>query len=190
MGTGACLQNIRHAACHLVLLLCLIGCTHSNKRFPIEGQVLSRNEPTGQITLTHAEVPGFMPAMTMPVSIHDAAILQQLQTGDRISAELVVGKNPTDFWLEKVRVTKRAGQGARLYHENCAECHDNPQPDLHKQPPNLHGLFSNRTLPGGTPATDAQLKKIIVEGVGTMPAFDQRLSDADVKELVEYLHSL
>jgi cytochrome c2 len=31
--------------------------------------------------------------------------------------------------------------GEWLYDNNCAECHENPQPDLHKQPPNLHGRF-------------------------------------------------
>jgi mono/diheme cytochrome c family protein len=102
----------------------------------------------------------------------------------------VVGRDPKSYWLENVRITAKAGQGARLYHENCAECHENPQPDLHKQPPSLHGLFTSNTLPSGAPATDAQLQKVIIEGLGTMPAFDQRLSDADVSELVKYLHGL
>jgi mono/diheme cytochrome c family protein len=193
MGTGHCFAQTVRASSQMALLLLLlfvIGCAHPNKRFPIEGQVLSRNDSAGEITLTHPAVPSLMPAMTMPVAIHDAAMLQQLQTGDKIAAELVVGKDPKDYWLENVRITGKAGQGARLYHENCAECHDNPQPDLHKQPPNLHGLFVTGSLPSGAPATDAQLHKIIVEGVGTMPAFDQRISEADVSELVKYLHHL
>jgi mono/diheme cytochrome c family protein len=152
--------------------------------------VLSRNDAGAEITLTHAAIPGFMPAMTMPVAIHDAAMLQELQIGDRISAELVVGRDPKNYWLESVRITNKAGQGARLYHENCAECHDNPQPDLHKQPPSLHGLFASGTLPSGAPATETQLHKVIIGGVGTMPAFDQRLNEADVSELVKYLHTL
>src|SRR3954452_20680529 len=93
-------QRSLHAACQLALLLFLIGCAHPNKRFPIEGQVLSRDDPSGAITLTHGPVPDFMPAMTMPVAIHDAAMLQQLQSGDKISAELVVGRDPKNYWLE------------------------------------------------------------------------------------------
>ena len=188
MGTVARFDRRTGAAC--VLLLFLAGCSHPNKRFPVEGQVLSRNDSAGEITLAHAAVPGLMPAMTMPVAIHQPSILQQLQTGDTISAELVVGKNPADQWLENVRITVKAGQGARLYHENCAECHENPQPDLHRQPPSLHGLFASKTFPSGAPTTNAELHKVIIEGVGTMPAFDQRLSEADVTELVKYLHSL
>jgi cytochrome c5 len=176
------------AAFGFLLFVSWFGCAHPNKRYPIEGQVVSRTD--AGITLTHAGIPSFMPAMTMPVAVHEAVTLEQLQTGDKIAAELVVGKDSNDYWLENVRVTAKASQGARLYHENCAECHDNSQPDLHKQPPNLHGLFAKSTLPSGARASDAQLHKIIVEGVGTMPAFDQRLTESDVSDLVKYLHGL
>jgi len=81
-------------------------------------------------------------------------------------------------------------QGEWLYENNCAECHENPQPDLHKQPPNLHGLFRRGSLPSGAPATDAQIRQTIIEGRGTMPAFDQRLREADVEDLIGYLQKL
>ncbi len=81
-------------------------------------------------------------------------------------------------------------QGEWLYDNNCAECHENPQPDLHKQPPNLHGLFRRGWLPSGAPATDAQIRTVIVEGRGTMPAFDQRLREEDLQNLIKYLHRL
>lgn len=81
-------------------------------------------------------------------------------------------------------------QGEWLYDNNCAECHENPQPDLHKQPPNLHGLFRRGSLPSGVPATDAQIRTVIVEGRGTMPAFDQRLREEDLQNLIKYLHRL
>jgi len=81
--------------------------------------------------------------------------------------------------------------GQWLYDGHCAECHENPHPELHKQPPNLHGLFSHKTLPSGAPATDEQVRKTIIEGRGTMPAFDRRLREDDVKDLIiQYLHRL
>ncbi len=80
--------------------------------------------------------------------------------------------------------------GGELYLEHCAECHEMQHPELHKQPPRLHGLFSRKTLPDGAPATDEQVRKTIVEGTGTMPAFDQRLSPEEVGALVQYLHQL
>jgi mono/diheme cytochrome c family protein len=60
--------------------------------------------------------------------------------------------------------------------------------DLKKQPPKLEGLFQSKTLPSGAPATDEQVRKTIIQGIGTMPAFDQRLSDKDVDDLVIFLH--
>jgi mono/diheme cytochrome c family protein len=45
-------------------------------------------------------------------------------------------------------------------------------------------------LPSGAPATDEQVRKTIIQGLGTMPAFDQRLSDEDISDLVKYLHQL
>lgn len=81
-------------------------------------------------------------------------------------------------------------QGEWLYENNCSDCHENPQPDLHKQPPNLHGLFRGGTLPSGAPATAAQIRTVIVEGRGTMPAFDQRLREEDLDNLIKYLRRL
>jgi len=81
-------------------------------------------------------------------------------------------------------------RGEDLFKRNCATCHEVFNPDLKKQPPNLEGLFQAKTLPSGAPATDEQVRKTIINGVGTMPAFDQRLSDEDVNDLVRYLHDL
>jgi mono/diheme cytochrome c family protein len=81
-------------------------------------------------------------------------------------------------------------EGEWLYENNCAECHESPQPDLLKQPPNLHGLFRRGSLPSGAPATAAQIRKTIIEGRGTMPAFDQRLREVDVDNLIRYLRRL
>jgi mono/diheme cytochrome c family protein len=81
-------------------------------------------------------------------------------------------------------------EGEWLYENNCAECHETLHPDLLKQPPNLHGLFRRRVLPSGTPLTDAQIRTTIIEGRGTMPAFDQRLRDVDVANLIRFLQRL
>jgi len=80
--------------------------------------------------------------------------------------------------------------GAQLFDLHCADCHDETNPDLKKQPPKLKGLFRSKLLPSGSPATDQQVRKTIIEGFGTMPAFDQRLRDQDVDDLVKYLHVL
>jgi len=80
--------------------------------------------------------------------------------------------------------------GEYAYEVHCAECHEQTHPDLLKQPPNLHGIFSRKTLPSGAPMTDEQVRGTIIEGRGTMPAFDKRLSNEELDELVRYLHTL
>ena len=80
--------------------------------------------------------------------------------------------------------------GEQLFEQHCVECHEMPNPELKKQPPKLEGLFHSKTLPSGAPATDEQVRRTIIEGRGTMPAFDGRLSGRDVSDLVRYLHTL
>jgi len=88
--------------------------------------------------------------------------------------------------------SRRASEqrGEELFDLHCALCHENPVPDLKKQPPRLEKLFESPQLPSGEPATDQQVRKTVLEGLRTMPAFDKRLSDRDLDDLVAYLHTL
>ena len=83
-----------------------------------------------------------------------------------------------------------AERGQELFDLHCATCHEGPTPDLKKQPPQLEHLFAAKQLPSGAPATDEQVRKTIVEGLKTMPAFDKRLSEQDFKDLIAYLRTL
>jgi mono/diheme cytochrome c family protein len=78
--------------------------------------------------------------------------------------------------------------GRELFQSHCAPCHETPPPDLLKQPPKLNGLFKSKTMPSGAPATDAQVRTVIVEGLRTMPAFQGRLKDSEISDLIAYLH--
>ena len=80
--------------------------------------------------------------------------------------------------------------GQALFQFHCAPCHEMPPPDLLKEPPKLNGIFNSKTLPSGAPATDEQVRKVIIEGLRTMPAFDKRLKEDEVRNLIAYLHTL
>ena len=84
----------------------------------------------------------------------------------------------------------RVEKGEALFQFHCAPCHEMPPPDLLKEPPKLKGLFNSRTLPSGAPATDEQVRKVMIEGFKTMPAFDKRLKEDEVQDLITYLHKL
>lgn len=81
-------------------------------------------------------------------------------------------------------------RGQELFDLHCAACHEGPTLDLKKQPPRLEHLFAAKQLPSGAQATDAQVRKTIVEGLRTMPAFDKRLKDQELDDLIAYLRTL
>jgi cytochrome c5 len=60
---------------------------------------------------------------------------------------------------------------------------------LLKDPPRLDGLFRKPTFPSGAPATDDELRNVILHGRGIMPAFEGTLSDDDVNALIQYMHT-
>jgi mono/diheme cytochrome c family protein len=93
-------------------------------------------------------------------------------------------------WQTSCDRSRAEQRGRELFELHCAACHEASNLDLKKQPPKLEGLFQSKRLPSGAPATDEQVRKTIVQGIGTMPAFDQRLSGEDVDDLVRYLHQL
>ena len=105
---------------------------------------------------------------------------------------LTVGALAATMWLASCsQTTNAAGSaGHELYQLHCEECHEGKNLNLRKQPPKLNGLFQAKALPSGAPATDAEVRKTIIEGRGIMPAFDQRLTDTEIEDLVKYLHTI
>jgi protein SCO1/2 len=93
----------------MLLLTAAIGCNRV-KKYPLQGEVVSKSVTTNEITVNHGDIPGFMPAMAMPYRVKDPAVIKGLQLGDKIAAELVVGKDRSDYWLENVRITDESGR--------------------------------------------------------------------------------
>jgi mono/diheme cytochrome c family protein len=91
---------------------------------------------------------------------------------------------------DRSQLTDAQMRGHALFDVHCADCHNGTNPDLLKQPPRLHGLFMAKALPSGAPATDIEVRRTIIEGKGTMPAFDRRLQLQDIDDLLKYLHTL
>lgn len=78
-----------------------------SKRYPVTGQVQAVDPAAGRASVSHDDIPGFMPAMTMEFTILDAAVLAALKPGDRIRATLVISTDNRS-WLEAVTVTGHA----------------------------------------------------------------------------------
>jgi protein SCO1/2 len=64
----------------------------SYKIYKLRGKVVSENPATGEVTLNHEAIPGFMDAMTMPYKLKDPSILSELHPGDVMTADLLVSQ--------------------------------------------------------------------------------------------------
>ncbi len=80
--------------------------THTAQQlFQVKGQVRSL-EADGTVRIAHEDIPGFMPAMEMPFTVKDPALLRGLAPGDAVQFQLVVTKD--DSWIgrmEKIPAT-------------------------------------------------------------------------------------
>ena len=79
--------------------------------------------------------------------------------------------------------------GKHLYAVRCAHCHEENDLQLKKAPPDLHAAFKSAKLPSGAPATDAEIRRIILSGKGMMPGFNGRFDDVQMSALLAYLHT-
>lgn len=63
------------------------------KVYKLHGKVVSTNPATGEVTLNHEAIPGFMYAMTMPYKLKDSNILGELHPGDVLTADVLVSQS-------------------------------------------------------------------------------------------------
>jgi len=73
----------------------------SARTFQVKGVVQEIKPGTTAVVIKHEEIPGYMPAMTMPFEVKEARQLADLKPGDTVSFRLVVTE--TDGWIEQVQ---------------------------------------------------------------------------------------
>ena len=75
------------------------------KTYHLRGKIVSDNPATGEITVNHEAIPGFMDAMTMPYKLKNPGIMSDLHPGDVITADLFVSQTAdADVFLDNVVV--------------------------------------------------------------------------------------
>lgn len=87
------------------------------------------------------------------------------------------------------RLTQQQLEGKHFYESRCAHCHEENDLNLKKVPPDLHRVFSHAALPSGAPATDAEVRRVVLTGKGLMPSFAGRFTDPEMGALIAYLHT-
>ena len=96
-----------------LILVCLVlaaGCQATPKRYELRGQVTAKNVATKALTIKHGDIPGLMSAMTMEYLVNDASVLQQVRTGDTITAVIVTTNDSMNYSLDDVRVVDRGSK--------------------------------------------------------------------------------
>jgi protein SCO1/2 len=91
------------------LLSGISGCRrHSadEQRYDLKGKVLIVEKDKRLVTVSHEEIKGYMPGMTMPFTVDDDASLALLVPGDQIKATLVIDGSVS--WLENVFVVQES----------------------------------------------------------------------------------
>ena len=81
--------------------------TPQAKRYHLKGKVVSVDKKSKMLNVDGEDIPGFMPAMTMPYEVKPESQLDKLKPGDAITADVVV--QDEKGWLENIAV---AGQAA------------------------------------------------------------------------------
>ena len=74
----------------LLPLVVLMSCSSRERTYPLTGQVISVDREQQVLTIRHEDIEGFMPGMTMPFRVRDAAQVTAVTPGDLITATLVV----------------------------------------------------------------------------------------------------
>ncbi|WP_435015902.1 copper-binding protein [Tundrisphaera sp. TA3] len=86
------------------------------KTYQLTGVVRKVDQASGEVVIAHDEIPGFMPAMTMPFTLGDKSLLDDVRPGDEVEAPLNVvfdesGK-ARDYKLGGLTVSKPAPETA------------------------------------------------------------------------------
>ena len=87
-----------------MLLLAAAACSRQPeaRTYELKGQILVVKPETSELLVKHEDIPGFMPAMTMPYVVKDPGLLKDRAAGDLITATLTVD----DTLAHLTRITK------------------------------------------------------------------------------------
>ena len=93
----------------LTLCVCTAGsCRRSGneRRFDLTGKVVVVEPDKHLVTVSHEDIKGYMPAMTMPFTVPKESDLMILAPDDQITATLVV--DGSQAWLEDLIITRQS----------------------------------------------------------------------------------
>ena len=105
---------MRNALLLILIALASVGasCSRrsaSEKRYDLKGKVVSIDNEKHLVTISHEDVKGYMPGMTMPFSVRNDSDFQMLRPNAEVTATLVV--DGPHSWLEDLFVVVKQEAG-------------------------------------------------------------------------------
>jgi protein SCO1/2 len=97
----------------LIVISCLAGATScrrtsgNEQRYELKGKVVIVEPEKHLVTITHEDIKGYMPGMTMPFTVPNDADLKMLVPNAEVTATLVV--DGSQSWLENLFVVVKQG---------------------------------------------------------------------------------
>jgi len=100
--------------CLFAVLLCLFaaGCKRDEKRYDLKGKVMAVEPEKHLVTISHGDIKGYMPGMTMPFTVPNDSDLQIIAIGDEITATLVIDGSRS--WLENLIITRQSANPSAM----------------------------------------------------------------------------
>ncbi len=98
----------REERCSCCPFSCTAACGRAPeaRRYELVGQILAVRPDRNELVIKHQDIKGFMPGMTMPFKVREAALLSGRQPGDLVTATLVVEE--VNAYLSTLTVTGKA----------------------------------------------------------------------------------
>ena len=84
------MPSLRVVAALLALVAGACNRAPEARQYELQGQILAVKPESREVLIKHGDIKGFMPGMTMPFKVNDAALLHGRQAGDLVTATLVV----------------------------------------------------------------------------------------------------
>ena len=147
------------------------------------GVVTSVNSKSGEVSIDHEDIPGFMSAMEMTFPVRDRGIIKGLNPGDKVEFELE--RRSSDLTVTKIIRKSGTGlaEGASIYRENCAKCHGASGGGTEKGISFLEGHALDH------PREDF-IKQVNEGEDGKMPSFSDKLTEKQIEAVVSYIREV
>lgn len=147
------------------------------------GVVTAVNNKSGEVSIDHEDIPGFMSAMKMTFPVRDRSLIEGLNPGDKIEFELE--RRSSDLTVTKIIRKSGSGlaEGASVFRANCAKCHGAAGGGTEKGISFLEGHALDH------PREDF-IKRVKDGKEGKMPSFADKLSDKQIEAVVSYIRDV